>query len=111
MKERHLSNWQASKVGKAPWHYFNSVYFSGIINAITKDSETSKTGSADARTHLDSDLLQQEVYSPDDIPIAVVKGHHTLILIFACNLHELGDKHNQCNQQNTNYLARLYILC
>lgn len=45
--------------------------------------------------HLDSDFLQEEVDSPVDVPIAVVKGHHTLILIFACNFHELGHKHKQ----------------
>lgn len=65
-----------------------------MINTFTKYSvsETSKTGWS---VHLDSDLLQEEVDSPVDVSIAVVKGHHTLILSFACNLHELGHKQNQ----------------
>ncbi len=85
--------------------------FSSIINTIIKDiaSETSQTGSTVASTHLDSDLLQQEVDGPVDVPIAVVKGHHTLILIFACNLHELGQKHKQI-QSNTYRYNKTSIL-
>lgn len=75
------------------------------INTITKDTEleTSKTGWIVSSVHLDSDLLQEEVDSPVDVPIAVVKGHHTLILIFACNFHELGHKHNQRQSNSCMY--------
>lgn len=71
-----------------------------MIDTFTKYSEMSKTGWSVSSVHLDSDLLQEEVDSPVDVSIAVVKGHHTLILIFACNLHELGHRHKQmqCNQ-------------
>lgn len=54
--------------------------------------------SQQARTyavHLGRNLFQQEVDGPVDIPVAIVKSHHALILISACDLNELKDTHKR----------------
>jgi len=42
-----------------------------------------------SRAHLDSDLLQEEVDSPVDVSIAVMKRYHGLILILSCDVNQL----------------------
>lgn len=49
--------------------------------------------------YLGSDFLQQEVDGPVDVPIAVVKGHHALILISACDLNELQTQKGQLGKK------------